>query len=290
MLIKSGLTGSTMELDLDIGRLFVFICGFALFIILESIFPRRAWLRTRIKRLGFHITLAVINTLLIRIFLYVPFLLWVVYVEQQGWGISRWLGLNGFLEIGLSVLVLDLFDYFWHRANHSFSFLWRFHKAHHSDTEMDVTTALRFHPGELVLSFLAKASWILIWGPTAIAWFIFEALISLCAQFHHSNIDLPEKIEKPLAKIIVTPHFHTSHHIVDRHYGDANFSTIFSFWDPLFKSYNQFYLSATKELDPNSIGLAENRDLSFSLCAWISEPFTRRNLQTKQDQRVDTNM
>ncbi|MCP3866816.1 MAG: sterol desaturase family protein [Gammaproteobacteria bacterium] len=267
-----------MELDLDGGRLAIFLGGLLFFILLESLFPARAWQSGRTKRTFFHVTVATFNTLLVRIFIYVPFLLWVVYVEQQGWGISRWLGLNGWLEIILSLVVLDAFDYFWHRANHRIPFLWRFHKAHHADTEMDVTTALRFHPGELVLSSFAKAGWVLVWGPTPIAWFIFEGFISLCAQFHHSNIDFPDRVERPLARVIVTPRFHTSHHAVDRRYGDANFSTIFSFWDPLFKSYNQIPRGSNGQLPEDGIGLPEARELSLSFRAWFTEPFSRRNM------------
>ncbi len=186
------------------------------------------------------------------------------------------------MEIVLSLIVLDALDYFWHRANHRIPFLWRFHKAHHADVEMDVTTALRFHPGELFLSAFAKASWILIWGPTAIAWFVFEGLISFCAQFHHSNIDFPDVVERWLSKIIVTPRFHTSHHLVDRQYGDANFSTIFSFWDPLFKSYNQGPLGSQSQLAVDAIGLPEARDSSLSFRSLFVEPFSRRNMDMAQ--------
>lgn len=266
-----------MELDLDGGRLAIFLGGLVLFLLIETIFPARRWQVSRIKRLFFHATLAAFNTVLVRTLIYVPFLLWVVYVEQQGWGISRWLGLNGWVEIVVSLIALDLFDYFWHRANHQVSFLWRFHKAHHADNEMDISTALRFHPGELVLSSFAKASWVLIWGPTAIAWFVFEGLISLCAQFHHSNFDLPDPLERVLSRIIVTPRFHTSHHRVDRAYGHANFSTIFSFWDPLFGSYNQAPQAADGQPAADAIGLVEGRDLTLSYRAWFSEPFMRRN-------------
>jgi sterol desaturase/sphingolipid hydroxylase (fatty acid hydroxylase superfamily) len=143
---------------------------------------------------------------------------------------------------------------------------------------MDVTTALRFHPGELLLSSLVKAGWVVIWGPTAIAWFVFEGLISLCAQFHHSNIDLPDAIERRLSQIIVTPRFHTSHHRVEREYGDANFSTIFSFWNPLFRSYKQMPDVNPGEAEADNIGLPEARELSFSLQAWLTEPFSRRNM------------
>lgn len=264
-----------MDLDLDGGRLAIFLGGLLFFALVESFFAARRWRGGRARRALFHVSVAAVNTVLVRLFVYVPFLMWVVYVEQQGWGISRWLGLDGWLEIVLSLIVLDAFDYFWHRANHRIPFLWRFHKAHHADVEMDVTTALRFHPGELFLSAFAKAAWVLVWGPTAIAWFVFEGLISLCAQFHHSNIDLPDSVERRLSKIIVTPRFHTSHHVVDRRYGDANFSTIFSFWDPLFGSYSQV---PQAQLTDDAIGLPEGRDVTLSLRAWFIEPFSTRNM------------
>jgi len=269
-----------MELDLDSGRLVIFLGGLLFFLLIETMAPARRWQRSRIKRLLFHGSVAAFNTVLVRILIYVPFLFWIVYVEEQGWGISRWLGLNGWLEIALSLIVIDLFDYFWHRANHQIPFLWRFHKAHHADNEMDISTALRFHPGELILSFIAKASWVVIWGPTAIAWFVFEGMISLCAQFHHSNIDLPDlpdPVERVLSRVIVTPRFHTSHHAVERAYGHANFSTIFSFWDPLFRSYNQVPLGPDEQLAADAIGLPEARDLTLSYRAWFAEPFMRRN-------------
>lgn len=267
-----------MELDLDSGRLVIFLGGLSLFLFIETIFPARRWQDSRIKRFVFHASVAAFNTVLVRILIYVPFLLWIVYVEQQGWGVSRWLGLNGLLEIIVSLIMIDLFDYFWHRANHQIPFLWRFHKAHHADNEMDVSTALRFHPGELLLSSIAKASWVAIWGPTAIAWFVFEGLISLCAQFHHSNIDLPDPVERVLSRIIVTPRFHTSHHLVERDYGHANFSTIFSFWDPLFRSYCQAPCGHDDELAADAIGLPEAREMTLSYRAWFSEPFMRRNI------------
>lgn len=267
-----------MELDLDGGRLVIYLGGLLLFLSLESLKPARQWAGSRLRRLLFHSGIAAFNTVLVRVFIYVPFLLWVVYVEQQGWGISRWLGLDGWLEIVLSLIVLDLFDYFWHRANHRIPFLWRMHKGHHADNEVDVTTALRFHPGELIVSSLAKAGWVLVWGPTPIAWFVFEGLISLCSQFHHSNIDLPDSVERKLSRLIVTPRFHASHHVIDRRYGDANFSTILSFWDPLFGSLQQAPKALTREASINQLGLPQARELSLSVRAWITEPFSRRNL------------
>jgi len=268
-----------MELNLDTGKLYVFIGGFLLFFLIETFIPRRQWRDSRLKRIGFHAGIAILNTVTIRVLIYVPSLLWLVYVEEEGWGISRWLGLVGWTEIIVSIIVLDLFDYFWHRANHRVRFLWRFHKAHHSDNEMDVTTALRFHPTELIVSGFVKALWIVIWGPLVVAWFLFEALISLCAQFHHSNIDFPDGVERWLSWIIVTPRYHAAHHAVDRHYGDANFSTIFSIWDRIFGTYSQPEAGGATTLGEDALGLPDGRNKTLSIKAWLLDPFKIDNLQ-----------
>ncbi len=267
-----------MEIDLDSGKLVVFIAGLAVFLTIETLAPARSWTQPRWRRLGFHGAIAVLNTVLIRLLVYVPFLLWIVYVEQQGWGISRLLGLTGWLEIVLSVVMLDAFDYAWHRANHRVTFLWRFHKAHHADTSMDTTTSLRFHPGELIISGAAKALWVLVWGPTATAWFLFEALVSLCSQFHHSNIDFPERVDRTLSRILVTPRFHATHHHVDRRWGDRNFSTILTIWDPLFGSAVRAGDGPAPLDAPDGIGLPEGRETAFSPLAWLLEPLAGRNL------------
>ena len=134
---------------------------------------------------------------------------------------------------------------------------------------MDVTTALRFHPGELLISAVVKALWVLIWGPTVVAWFLFEALVSLCAQFHHSNIDFPDAVERWLAWFIVTPRFHAAHHAVDRHFANANFATIFSLWDKVFRTYAQPGDGGATTQAADALGLPEGRELAFSPLAWL---------------------
>lgn len=265
-----------MDIDLDSGRLVVFITGLTFWILVERLFSVREATMSLGRRIALHIGVAALNTTLIRVLTYVPLLMWIVYVEQQGWGLSRMLGLYGWPEFILSIIVLDGFDYLWHRANHRVPFLWRFHKAHHLDNDTDVFTALRFHPGELLISSLVKALWIVIWGPSAIAWFLFEALVSLCAQMHHSNIDLPDRVEKVLARLIVTPRFHATHHLVERTYGDRNFSTIFSIWDQLFLSLAPPL--AGGEIKGMSMGLPEGRGETLSLVQLLMEPFKPRNL------------
>ena len=267
-----------MDVDLDTGRLWLFLGGFLLFLSLETLRPSRPWAGDRLRRLALHGGIAAFNTFTVRLLVFVPFLLWTVHVEEQGWGLSRQLGLVGWPELLLSVAVLDGLDYFWHRANHRIRFLWRFHKAHHSDRGMDVTTALRFHPGELLLSAFAKAAWILLWGPTVIAWFLFEALVSLCAQFHHANLDFPDRVERILSRIVVTPRYHAAHHAVDRRWGDANFATILSVWDRLFGSYAAPAAGGATTRAPDALGLPEARETAASPLALLAEPFRKRNL------------
>ena len=182
-----------MEIDLDSGRLGVFIAGLTCFFLMEQLWSGRAATMPLARRIILHSGIATLNTVVIRTLSYVPLLLWIVYVEQMGWGISRWLGMSGWTEFLVSIIILDLFDYFWHLANHRITFLWRFHKAHHSDNDMDIFT---------------------------------EAIVSLAALFHHSNIQLTDHVDKRLSSFLVTPIFHALHHLVDRSYGDKNFSTI----------------------------------------------------------------
>lgn len=275
-----------MLLDLDSGKLVVFVAGLVLFFALETLRPARPLPQSRWQRFAFHGALAAVNTVVMRVLVFVPFLLWAVYVEEQGWGLSRWLGLAGWVEIAASIVVLDGLDYFWHRANHRIALLWRFHKAHHADTAVDLSTALRFHPGELVISGLVKAGWILLWGPTAVAWFLFEALVSFCAQFHHANLALPSGIERRLRHILVTPEYHATHHAVDRRWGDRNFATIFPFWDRLFGSAVD-PASGPAPLDhPDAIGLPQGRERAFSALAWLLEPFQARNVSLARANRA----
>jgi sterol desaturase/sphingolipid hydroxylase (fatty acid hydroxylase superfamily) len=267
-----------MDLDPDSVKLGLFVGGFGAFLLIETLFPLRAQVMPRWRRLRFHTGVALANTLMMRLLVYVPLLLWLQQVQANGWGISQWLGLSGLSGLLISVVVLDAFNYFWHRANHRIGFLWRFHKAHHSDPEMDLSTSLRFHPGELLISALVKAGWIVIWGPMAIAWLMFEALVSLCAQFHHSNIDFPDRIERWLSHLLVTPRYHAAHHAVDQRYGNRNFATFLSLWDRLFGTYAQPEAGGRTTLAAGTLGLPEARDTAFSARAWLREPVHPANL------------
>lgn len=226
-----------MTLSPDTVRLAAFLAFLALLYTAETVWPVRPWSSPRSRRLLLHLALALGNTVLLRLIVATPLALLTEFVHREGWGLAPLLGLSGLSEILATVVALDCADYWWHRANHRVPFLWRFHKAHHVDTHVDVTTSLRFHPGELLLSGLVKASWILAWGPSLWGFALFELMISAASQYHHSNIDLPDAVEPGLRLLHVTPRMHASHHSAYTGSLNANFSTIFSIWDRLFGTY-----------------------------------------------------
>jgi sterol desaturase/sphingolipid hydroxylase (fatty acid hydroxylase superfamily) len=146
---------------------------------------------------------------------------------------------NGWAGLLLNVLILDCWIYFWHRVNHEVPFLWRFHEVHHLDENLDASSALRFHFGEVVLSSLVRAVVIILLGLPFSTVIVFEILVTISAIFHHSNIRLPVQVEKLLSLIIVTPSIHWVHHHALRSDTDSNYSTILSIWDRLFGSVSK---------------------------------------------------
>lgn len=246
--------------------LFFSMLGVMLFA--ETLHPVRVWLTPRMKRWIFHLAVSTFNTLLTRLLTSAPLFMLITFLQAKNWGLSHAFGLEGIKEIVTTLILFDLFDYGWHRMNHRIPFLWRFHRMHHSDTQVDVTTSLRFHPGELLLSYLAKTFWVLFWGPSPAGFILFEAAITAYAQFHHSNIDFPDAFEKKLRWIHMTPRLHASHHTVTLRSRDANFSTIFLIWDKIFGTFKEPDFEEMKEL-----GLPEGRGAYLSPLDFLTAPF-----------------
>ena len=131
-----------------------------------------------------------------------------------------------------------------------------------------------------------KAIWIVLWGPSAVAWFVFEAAVSLSAQWHHANIDLPDSVESKLKHVIVTPRYHAMHHMVDRSHGDAYFSTVFSIWDVIWKTTGTY--QTRDEMRDVALGLPDGRETGQSLLEWILEPVRKRNLALSRPRPSET--
>ncbi len=176
---------------------------------------------------------------------------------------------NPYFALAIDLILLDLFIYFWHRANHEVPFLWRFHEVHHRDEHLDATTAVRFHFGEVALSALVRGSVIFLLGVPMSSVIVFEIVVLLAAIFQHSNARLPAQLERALSRVIITPSLHWVHHHAVRSDTDSTYGTFFSFWDRIFRSS-----SKTKRVPDMKIGVEGGQD--FGLLALIVAPFRMR--------------
>jgi sterol desaturase/sphingolipid hydroxylase (fatty acid hydroxylase superfamily) len=164
---------------------------------------------------------------------------------------------TGGLGLALDLLLLDFLIYWWHRANHRVPFLWRFHEVHHLDRFLDVTTAVRFHFGEVILSALARACVIALFTIPLSSVLAFETLVLAGAAFHHSNLKLPPAFERALSWIVVTPAIHWVHHHRVRRDTDSNYATVLSLWDRIFGSRSPTH--RTPEMEIGVEGREEQR-------------------------------
>ncbi|GIV58140.1 MAG: hypothetical protein KatS3mg042_1053 [Rhodothermaceae bacterium] len=170
--------------------------------------------------------------------------LWVAasaWAEASGFGLmhvlgARW-GWPGWAHAAGAILLFDAWTYAWHRLNHRVPFLWRFHRVHHADARMDVSTAGRFHLGEIVLSSLLRLPLIVLIGAYAWELLLYETMMFAVVQFHHANIGLPERVDRALRAVIVTPAMHKVHHSRWQPETDSNYSAFFSFWDRIGRSF-----------------------------------------------------
>ncbi|MFC4351875.1 sterol desaturase family protein [Fodinicurvata halophila] len=162
----------------------------------------------------------------------VPLSVWAA-AHSLDWRPDWWSGAAG---LALDLVLLDFLIYWWHRANHELPFLWRFHEVHHLDRFLDSSSALRFHFGEVLLSAMARAGVIILLGFPVSSILVFETLVLMATIFHHSNLRLPPRTERVLARLFITPSIHWVHHHARQRDTDSNYGTLFSFWDPLFAS------------------------------------------------------
>ena len=159
------------------------------------------------------------------------------WARANGFGLLHWLSLPGWARLAVAFLLFDAWMYWWHRLNHRVPFLWRFHRTHHSDPKMDVTTANRFHIGEIVLSSVLRVPVIALLGLQLWELALYEMAMFTVVQLHHANIALPAWLDRSLRIVIVTPFMHKVHHSRWQRETDSNYSSLFSFWDRLFRTF-----------------------------------------------------
>lgn len=221
-------------------RLAVFLGLFGLFAVVEALAPRRARAQARTRRWATNWAIVVIDTVALRLLALAMPLLAVgaaVDAAASGWGLFNLTAWPGWLEFALAVLILDFAIWLQHLVTHKVPVLWRLHRVHHADRDMDVTTAIRFHPIEILLSMGLKIGLVYLLGPAAVAVIFFEVLLNGTALFNHANIALPRHLDAVIRSMLVTPDMHRVHHSVHRHEHDSNYGFALSVWDRLFGTY-----------------------------------------------------
>ncbi|MEY3534185.1 MAG: hypothetical protein RI979_2209 [Pseudomonadota bacterium] len=228
-----------MEHDL-LWRLGVFVGLFVLFATLEALAPRRARSQPRSARWFTNLSIVVLDTLALRaLAIALPLLAVGAAVDagRMGWGLFNTLDWPLWLEVVLAILILDLAIWAQHLVTHKVPILWRFHRVHHADRDFDVTTALRFHPVEILASMMLKIGLVYLLGPAALAVLLFEIILNGTAMFNHSNLRLPLWLDRAVRLVLVTPDMHRVHHSIHRHEHDSNYGFALSVWDRIFRTY-----------------------------------------------------
>jgi sterol desaturase/sphingolipid hydroxylase (fatty acid hydroxylase superfamily) len=218
-------------------RLGIFLVLFALLGLAETFFPRRALSVAKTLRWQSNLGLLVIDVLAQRVTLGAIVFAAALLAEKEGWGLFHLLDWPFAVESVIALLVLDAAIYLQHVATHKVPWLWRLHRVHHTDLDVDLTTGLRFHPIEILLSALYKAGIVMVLGADPLIVLIYEALLSAFSLFTHANVAVPVTWDRHLRRLICTPDMHRRHHSVDRPETDSNYGNILSLWDRLGCSY-----------------------------------------------------
>ncbi|MCB1466504.1 MAG: sterol desaturase family protein [Rhizobiaceae bacterium] len=199
--------------------------------------PRRRREIPRLLRWSNNLGIVVIDTLLVRLTFPIVAVGLALLSQERGWGLFNIFDVPAWLAFVVSVLALDLAIYLQHVMFHAVPALWRLHRMHHADLEFDVTTGLRFHPVEILLSMGIKLMVVAALGPPAVAVLVFEVLLNATAMFNHSNIRIPVTIDRVLRLIVVTPDMHRVHHSIHPSETNSNFGFNLPWWDRLLGTY-----------------------------------------------------
>jgi sterol desaturase/sphingolipid hydroxylase (fatty acid hydroxylase superfamily) len=225
------------------------------------------------KRWLTNISILLISSLALRVIFPLAAVGAAIWAADKGYGVLPSLGLPAWLAGIAAFVVLDFAIWLEHVASHKVPLFWAIHRMHHADTGFDVTTALRFHPIEIVLSMFWKALVIAAVGAPPFAVLVFEIVLNGSSMFNHANINLPPRIDRLLRKIIVTPDMHRVHHSTDKRETDSNYGFNFAFWDRIFKTYRSQPAAGHDDME---IGLPLSRHGQPASLIWsLKLPFRR---------------
>jgi len=241
-------------------RLGVFAGGLLVVAACEALAPRRERAVGRLARWPHNLSLVALNTLLVRVVVPISAVSLAALAEERGWGLFNGAVSLGWVTVLVSVALLDLAIYLQHIMFHAVPVLWRLHRMHHADLDFDVTTGVRFHPVEILLSTGYKLALVSVLGIPAIAVVVFEVLLNLGSMFNHANLWLPEPVDRALRWLVVTPDMHRVHHSVAPAETNSNFGFTLPWWDRLCGTYRAEPAAGHERM---TIGLEDFRDPGY---------------------------
>lgn len=218
-------------------RILSFASVLSLMAIWEIVASRRPQVIKRLVRWPGNLAIVILDTLAVRLLFPLAAVGAAIYASDHGWGLLNLVSMPVWVAVVLAILALDLAIYCQHRIFHAVPWLWRLHRMHHADLEFDVTTGLRFHPLEIVLSMAIKMVVIVLIGAPALAVVLFEVLLNATSLFNHGNVRLPQRVDRWLRLLLVTPDMHRVHHSTIQRETDSNFGFSLPWWDRLFGTY-----------------------------------------------------
>ena len=260
-------------------RFAIFLAVFLTMAAWEIGAPRRPLAASRGRRWIANLGILIVNTVLVRALFPAAAVGIAIYAEERGAGLLHAIDLAAGLKIVLALLALDLAIYLQHVVFHAVPLLWRLHRAHHADLEIDVTTGTRFHPVEMLLSMGIKAAAILVIGAPVLAVLIFEIALNATSMFNHSNVRLPRRLDTVLRWFLVTPDMHRVHHSIRREETNRNFGFNLPWWDRLFGTYQRQPRDGHQRM---TIGIPEFRDAASctTFSGILALPFIRLRSDT----------
>jgi sterol desaturase/sphingolipid hydroxylase (fatty acid hydroxylase superfamily) len=246
-------------------RLTAFIGIFTAMAVFEQFLPRRERFPARGRRWLTNWGMLIVDSIVLRILFPAAAVGVALWAEETGFGLFNIIDVPMILVVLFVIVFLDFAVWLEHVVSHHWPWLWRIHKVHHADVDLDVTSALRFHPLEIIISMLWKGALVALLGAPAIAVLIFEIILNGMAMFNHSNVKLPLWIDRILRPAIVTPDMHRIHHSIIERETNTNYGFNLSIWDRLFGVYTQDPVMGQQGM---TIGLAEHQNREPTGLIW----------------------
>lgn len=252
-------------------RIWFFLGGLGLFLALETIRPYRGSTQPKASRWLTNLATAGFNSIILNLASGGLLAFVFAHIADNRIGLLNVLSLPIWLKILTTVVLLDLFTYVWHLLNHEVPLLWRFHRVHHADLNMDVSTATRFHLGELVLSTILRLGLFYLIGADPLGVLVYEIAMGLATQFHHSSLRIPGWLDRAWLILFVPPSLHRIHHSVKIRERDTNYGAVFSLWDRFLGT-----LKTDVDQDGIVIGVGGHRNPArLNFLGLLGLPFTK---------------